>query len=140
MARRWRPGRSNHLTDQLVAMVEREILGWPGVSKETMEGGQGRGGFFVPPGNVYRFGRKELGHIHVTGVADLTFTRALHDQLVAAGRAESHLAGLPGVVSYYLREEADVPGAIELFRLNYDRAKASAERRGAQPASGAAAE
>ena len=122
------------MTDELVAMVEREILGWPGVSKETMQGGQGQGGFLVPPGNVYRIGRKELGHIHVTGVADLPFTRAIHDQLVAAGRAEAHLAGLTGVVSYHLREEADVPGAIELFRLNYDRARASTARHGASSA------
>jgi hypothetical protein len=121
------------MTDELVTMVERELLGWPGVSKVTMQGGQGQGGFLVPPANVYRFGQRELGHIHVTGVADLTFTRAIHDQLVSAGRAEPHGAGFAGVVSYHLRDTADVPGAVELFRLNYDRARASAERRGARP-------
>lgn len=60
------------MNDELLAMVEREVLGWPGVSKETGRGGLGQGGFGVPPATVYRFGRRALGHIHDTGVADLT--------------------------------------------------------------------
>ena len=37
--------------------------------------------------------------------------------------------GFAGVVSYHIRELEDVPGVVELFRMNYERAKASAERR-----------
>ncbi len=119
------------MNDELLAMVGREVLGWPGVSKETAKGGQGQGGFWVPPATVYRFGRRQLGHIHDTGVADLTFTREIHDELISDGRAKPHGAGFAGVVSYHIREPGDVPGAVELFRMSYDRAKASAERRAA---------
>jgi hypothetical protein len=34
-----------------------------------------------------------------------------------------------GVVSYLIREPEDMPGVVELFRMSYDRAKESAERR-----------
>ena len=112
------------MNDELLAMVEREVLGWPGVSKE-MHGG----GFRVPPATIYKFGRRALGHIHDTGVADLAFPREVHERLISDGRAEPHGAGFAGVVSYHVREPEDVPGVVELFRMSYDRAKAAAERR-----------
>jgi hypothetical protein len=117
------------MNGEVMTLFEREVLAWPGVSKERAEGGPGRGGFWVPPFVSYRFGRKELGHVHDTGMADLTFPKEVHDELVAAGRAASHGAGFAGVVSYHIRTEEDVPGAVALFRLNYDRIRASAERR-----------
>ena len=57
------------MNDRLLTMVEREVRGWPGVSKETAKGSQGE--FWIPPATVYRFGRRQLGHIHDTGMADL---------------------------------------------------------------------
>jgi Family of unknown function (DUF5519) len=89
----------------------------------------GRGGFWVPPASVYRFGRRQIGHIHHTGVADLTFPRKIHDELISAGRAEPHAAGFANVVSYHIREPEDMPKVAEPFRISYERAKASAERR-----------
>jgi hypothetical protein len=121
--------RNRMSNEELLASVEREVLGWPGVSKVTHPGGAGQGGFWVPPFTSFRFGRRELGHIHDTGVADLTFPRELHDELVAAGRATPHGAGFAGVVSYPLRGPEDVPGAVELFRMNYERAKTAADRK-----------
>jgi hypothetical protein len=117
------------MNDELLEMVEGEVLSWSGVSKETGGGGRGKGGFWVPPATVYRFGRRHIGHIHDTGVADLTFPRKIHDELISDGRAKPHGAGFAGVVSYHIREPEDVPGAVELFRMSYDRAKESAERR-----------
>jgi hypothetical protein len=117
------------MNDELLAMVEREVLSWPGVSKETGGGGRGRGGFWVPPATVYRFGRRQIGHIHTTGVADLTFPRKIHDELISDGRAKPHGAGFANVVSYHIREPEDVPQAVELFRMSYEFAKAAAERR-----------
>lgn len=117
------------MNDELLTMVEREVLGWPGVSKETGRGGPGQGGFWVPPFTVYRFGRRALGHVHHDGVADLTCPREIHDELISDGRAEPHGAGFASVVSYHIRDQEDVPGAVELFRMNYDRAKHAAERR-----------
>lgn len=117
------------MNNELLAMVEREVLDWPGVSKETLRGGPGQGGFWVPPATIYKFSRRALGHIHDTGVADLTFPRDIHDELISDGRAKPHGAGFAGVVSYHIRELEDVPGVVKLFRMNYERAKDSAERR-----------
>jgi hypothetical protein len=114
---------------ELLEMVEHEVLGWPGVSKVRGGGGRGRGGFWVPPATVYSFGRRQIGHIHDTGMADLTFPREIHDELISDGRAEPHPAGFANVVSYHVRGPEDVPKVVELFRISYERAKASAERR-----------
>jgi Family of unknown function (DUF5519) len=117
------------MNDELLEMVEHEVLGWPGVSKERGGGGRGRGGFWVPPATVYRFGRRQIGHIHDTGVADLTFPRKVHDELISDGRARPHAAGFANVVSYHIREPEDVLRVVKLFRMSYERAKVSAERR-----------
>ena len=101
---------------ELLRLIDGEVLGWPGVSKD-------------PDGRnvtVYRFGRRQIGHIHHDGVADLQFPKALHDELVSSGRAQPHRGGFRAVVSYRIREQEDVPGAVELFRMSYDRAKAAA--------------
>ena len=117
------------MNEAILEQVERELLAWPGVSTVFMAGGRSPGGFQVPPATVFRFGRRELGHIHVTGEADLPFPRKTHDDLIAAGRARPHGAGFAGVVTYTIRSPEDVPGAVELFRMNYERAKAAAQSR-----------
>ena len=33
------------MNDELLALIGRELLGWPGVSKKTYRGGRGQGGF-----------------------------------------------------------------------------------------------
>ena len=119
------------MNEELLKLIEREVLGWRGVGKETHGGRAGQGGFRVPPATVYEFGRRALGHIHDnTGVADLTFTREIHDELTSDGRAKPHVAGFAGVVSYHVRETEDVPGAVELFRINSERLQAREGRRG----------
>ena len=114
------------MTDQLLASIEREVLAWPGVTKAEFEGGRGQGGFRVPPATLFRFGRREIGHLHRTGEADLPFPRKIYNELIATDRAKPHGAGFAGVVTYTVREPDDVPGAVELFRMNYERAKAVA--------------
>ena len=73
-------------------------------------------------GVEFRVGKREIGHIHVGGVADLLVSVRLRRDLVAAGRARAHHT-LPhsGWISFRLRTEHDVPAAVELFRLNYER-------------------
>ena len=117
------------MDETISAQVEREILSWPGVSKQEFAGGKSQGGFQVPPATMFRFGRRELGHIHVTGDADLPFPRKIHDELIASGRARPHGAGFAGVVTYTIRSPHDAPGVVELFRMNYERAKAAARSR-----------
>jgi hypothetical protein len=117
------------MNDELLGMVEHEVLSWPGVSTQTGRGGRGRDGFWVPPATVYTFGRRQIGHIHNTGVADLTFPREIHDELISDGRAKPHGARFANVVSCHIREPEDVRRVVELFRISYERARESAERR-----------
>ena len=124
------------MNEELLASVEREVAGWSGVSAERHGGGSGRGGFRVPPATVFRFGRRHIGHIHDTGVADITFPRKVHDALVSEGRARPHAAGFAGVVSYQVRVPEDVPRVVELFRMGYDRARESADMRREQEGRG----
>ena len=112
------------MNDELLASIEREVLSWPGVSKEA-----GRGSFRVPSATVYRFGRRQIGHVHHDGVADLPFPRDMHDELISDGLAEPHRGGFRAVVSYHIQGPEDVARAVDLFRMNYDRAKGAAERR-----------
>ncbi len=116
------------VTEELFQQIEHEILAWPGVSKVSFGGGRGQGGFWVPPATSYRFGRRELGHIHVTGEADLPFPQKLYHELIGDGRAQPHGAGFKGVVTFTIRTPDDVAGAVELFRMNYERAKAARDK------------
>jgi Family of unknown function (DUF5519) len=93
------------MNDELLESIEREVLSWPGVNRDPDR----------PDVPVYRFGRRQIGHVHHDGVADLPFPRAVHDELISDGRAEPHRGGFRAVVSYRIRGPEDVPGAIDLF-------------------------
>lgn len=84
---------------------------WPGVVA-----GPGRFG-----ATEFRYGPRELGHIHGDDHADLPFPTWLRDVLVEERRAEPHRY-LPasGWVSVTLSRPGGVERALELFRLNYD--------------------
>lgn len=102
------------------ARVEREVMGWPGVTT----GDTGRGG------SAFYLGKVELGHLHGSSFADLPFPKKVKDTLIAQGRASVH-PPLPD--SGWVRRRMDGPGDAEavigLFRENYDRARAHAARR-----------
>ncbi len=102
-----------------------EVAGWPGVIAAThwhlyrpteVDGAD----FYV--GNK-ELGDRELGHIHLDGQVHLATDQALHDEFLAAGRAEPFPFGgsYRNWVLFRLRVEGDVPAAIELFRRNYQR-------------------
>ena len=100
------------MTDAIHAAIVREVSSWPGVTI-----GRHRFG-----GTEFRHGRRELGHVHGSRLADLPFPLLIRNELVAAGRAEPHhIHPESGWVSYFIRGVADVPRVIELFRLNYNR-------------------
>jgi hypothetical protein len=108
------------MNDELLSSVEREVVAWPGVERES--GTFGRFGI-----TIYKVGKRQLGHIHHDGVADLQFPRAVHDWLIAEGRAQPHRGGFAAVVSYAIRQPEDVAGAVELFRMSYDRETVTAK-------------
>ncbi|MFY7921874.1 MAG: luciferase family protein [Gemmatimonas sp.] len=80
-------------------------------------------------GVEFRVGKREIGHVHVSGVADLLVTVRMRRDLVAAGRAQAHHT-LPhsGWISFRLRSENDIPAVVELFRLNYERLRGAGQR------------
>ena len=100
--------------------IQKTVMSWPGVTERPHRFG----------GIQFSLGERELGHLHGDSMADLPFTRAVRDELIAAGRARPHHV-LPdsGWVTYRLSSEADVPGAIALFRLSYERALAAQQQR-----------
>ena len=115
------------MNDELLESIEREVLGWPGVLRKRDENGPGGIGV-----TGYRFGKPQIGHVHDDGHADFRFPRDIRDELIWSGRAIPHPA-FPNsrtTASYQIRTPEDVPGVIELFRMNYERLRAREGRRG----------
>src|ERR671932_735185 len=107
--------------DELIAEVEREVLGWPGTTSEP-------GRFHSV---TFRYGRREIGHVHRDRVADLPVTPKMREDLLAKGRARPHRAGSRGYVSYPVETMEDAASVLEIRGQSYDRAKAAADRRAA---------
>ncbi|MGF1472842.1 MAG: luciferase family protein [Rubrobacteraceae bacterium] len=102
--------------------IRDEVLAW--------EGTESRPHRFN--GIEFRVNGHEIGHLHGDRLADLPFPRRVREELVAAGKARTHHV-LPqtGWVSYRIRGEEDVEGALELFRRNYERLTARKQAAGA---------
>ena len=115
--------RRDQISEEPLARIEREVESWPGVTT----GDTGRGGL------QYSYGRVELGHLHGSSFADLPFPKKVRDELIAQGRASVH-PPLPesGWVRRRMDGPEDTEAVIELFRMNYDRAKERAGRRSAR--------
>jgi hypothetical protein len=98
--------------ESIATLIEREVTSWPDVTMRPHRFG----------GVEFHVSQHEIGHLHGSSLADLPFPVRVRQELVATGRALPHHV-LPdtGWVSYYIHEIKDVPGAIELFRLNYER-------------------
>jgi Luciferase len=93
-------------------IIEHELLAWPNVTVRPHRFG----------GREFRVGRREFGHLHGDSLADLPFSRAIRDELVARGDVVRH-HHLPdsGWVSFHLHSAADIPAALDLFWRNYER-------------------
>ena len=74
---------NEELLEELLKLIEHEVLGWPGVVKKRDE--DGPGGIGV---TGYRFGRRQIGHIHDDGHADFQFPREVR----AVARDARHAA------------------------------------------------
>src|SRR5687767_3121982 len=74
---------------------------------------------------VHRFGGvgfffrgKECGHIHGNGLLDCFVGQAKRDVLLRDSRASAHhVFPRSGWISFWIRDGADVPQAIDLIRL-----------------------
>jgi hypothetical protein len=100
------------MCETVAAMIEREVSSWPGVTLEPHRFG----------GVEFRVGRRELGHLHGSRLADLPFPVKIREQLVASGKAQRHhILPASGWVSVHIRGAQDVDTVVGLFRLNYER-------------------
>lgn len=99
------------------------VRSWDGVTTHSHRFG----------GTEWRYGRREIGHIHGDSLVDIPFPRGIRDDLVATGRARPH-HWLPhsGWVSVPLNDDADLGWAVVLLRRSLDLAVEQARRRGAR--------
>jgi hypothetical protein len=81
-------------------------------------------------GPAFQLGRGQLGHLHDAGergaFADIPLPRAVRDRLIEEGRARPHSA-MPdsGWLTVPVRTAADLAGAVDVFRLAYERARSA---------------
>ena len=108
--------------DSNLLTIEREVLTWPGVTSEP-----GRFG-----ATSFRYGKREIGHVHRDRIADLPVTREMREDILARGRARPHRAGVKGYISHPVEGQEDVSAVLEILGRNYDRAKTAAGRRGSE--------
>ncbi len=97
--------------NRILETIKCELLSWEGVTAQPHRFG----------GIEFRFGNRELGHLHGDWQADLPFPVRVRQELVSSGRASlHHILPETGWVTFYIHGEQDVPKLVELFRLNYD--------------------
>jgi Family of unknown function (DUF5519) len=101
--------------DNIIENIKREILSWPYVTSEAYRFG----------GIEFLLNKREMGHIHKEGLADMPFTMKIRNEFVNSGRVKPHHV-LPqsGWISYlFHNNEEDVPTVIELFKMRYEQLK-----------------
>jgi hypothetical protein len=90
--------------------LEAYVCQWPGISAGSHRFG----------GRIFLLGRSEIGHMHNDGALEISFPRALRDELLAQGLAEKHrTAPDSGRVMFHVRREIDVNHAVWLLRISY---------------------
>jgi hypothetical protein len=106
-----------------VKKIEDEISSWAGVTVHAHRFG----------GREFRFGKAEVGHVHVGGTVDIPLPRPLHDALLSKRLVQEH-RWVPdsGWVTFFARSEEDCARALWLMRISYLRyaLKEAADPRG----------
>ena len=91
--------------------------------------GQWQGVVVVPHrfgGIEFRYGKRELGHVHGNSLADLPFPMKVRDELIQQGIARPHhILPRSGWVSVPLRGTEDVEKIVGLFRRSWELARMS---------------
>ncbi len=100
--------------------ITAEVTSWDGV-----EAGPGMRGEFS-----FRYGRREIGHLHGDHAAHFFFPEERWEELAAAGRIAPHpvFPDRHGPAARQISSDADVKDVIALMRINYEEAVARAER------------
>jgi Family of unknown function (DUF5519) len=100
-------------TDSASQQIITEVTSWPGVT--AAPGSRGELSF--------RFGRREIGHLHGDRSAHFSFPKAQWSELHQQGAIVDHpvFPGRVGPAARRILNQSDVAEVIELLRLNYDR-------------------
>lgn len=110
----------NLYMSKVIEIIEKEILSWHYVTVGSHRFG----------GIEFRLNKKEMGHIHSEGLADIPFPMKIRDELVNSGLVKPHHV-LPqsGWVSYWFHnsEKEDITTVIDLFKLRYELLKPKAQ-------------
>ena len=95
-----------------------EVTSWPGI-----EAGPGRRGEFA-----FKFGGREIGHLHGDHAAHFFFSKQTWDELIAQGRIAPHpvFPHRQGPAARSIESAEDIRDVIALMRLNYDQISARA--------------
>jgi hypothetical protein len=103
--------------------VSAAVASWPGTRQEPHRFG----------GIEFLAGEREIGHLHGDRLLDVPFPRAVHDEIIAATKAEPHhIMPDSGWISFWLSEEGDVETAIAILRRSYDLIATQTARRAKQ--------
>ncbi|GAB4536956.1 MAG: DUF5519 family protein [Pleurocapsa sp.] len=98
--------------ENITETIKNEVLSWSEVTSGTHRFG----------GLEFRIGNCEIGHLHGRHQVDIPFSARLRRELIATKKASPHhLYPNSGWISFYIHGAEDVPDAISLLRLNYDR-------------------
>ena len=94
--------------------ITEEVTSWAGV--EAVPGDRGSSVSF-------RFGRREIGHLHGDRALHLGLPKEVWHRLKEEGRIDYHpvFPGKPGFAARAIESEEDVLDVIALLRINYDR-------------------
>jgi hypothetical protein len=107
-------------------IVKLELLSWAGVSVHDHRFG----------GLEFRVNGREMGHMHGDELADMPFPKDLGKKLLSQGKVSPHhFIPQSGWITYYIDGPADVPGLIELFRMQYERMTSIGSKKNASGAS-----
>ena len=90
-----------------------EVSSWPGIEVDDGELGE----------LAFKFGRREIGHVHGDFAAHFSFPKSVWRELHAQGRIGHHpvFPGKEGPAARRIAGEEDVRDVIALLRVNYDR-------------------
>jgi hypothetical protein len=100
--------------------VRTDVLSWKGVAELPHRFG----------GIEFRYGKRELGHIHGNKLLDIPFPMNVRTELLEKGEVKKHhIMPESGWISFYIRKEEDVQKASALLRRSYDIAVELARKR-----------
>ncbi|WP_267639714.1 luciferase domain-containing protein [Haloarchaeobius amylolyticus] len=101
---------SSGLIGDVVESLVETVTDWPHVRQEAHRYG----------GTAFLVDSREIGHVHDSGMLDISYLKALRDRLVEAGETGvHHLLTDSGWTTYYIESSDDFEHALWLVRLSY---------------------